>query len=236
MPARRKTAPAGRQMTSPVPAPLAFSALGEAAVLFDAAQGPLDFAVQQRIWALSSVLAAAHGVVETVPGMNNLLVVFDPFLTDHEALVDAARASWPPAVSSETPGKTVEIPVVYGGGYGGDLGWMAQRAGMSAEAFARLHASATYTVYALGGQPGFAFLGGLDARLATPRRDVPRVHVPAGTVMIGGEQTGIYPADAPSGWNLIGHTSMTLFDPARTPPALLSPGDTVRMIVEDVLP
>jgi KipI family sensor histidine kinase inhibitor len=223
-------------MTSPVPAPLAFSALGEAAVLFDAAQGPLDFAVQQRIWALSSLLAAAHGVVETVPGMNNLLVVFDPFLTDHRTLVDAARANWPPAVPSETPGKAVEIPVVYGGRYGEDLAWMAQRAGMSAEAFARLHASATYTVYALGGQPGFAFLGGLDARLATPRQDVPRVHVPAGTVMIGGEQTGIYPADAPSGWNLIGHTSMTLFDPTRTPPALLSPGDTVRMIVEDVLP
>lgn len=223
-------------MTSAAGSPLTFSALGEAAVLFDAAQGSLDFAVQQRIWALSSLLETARGVTETVPGMNNLLVVFDPFVTDHRTVVDAANANWPPPALPEKSGKVVEIPVVYGGRYGEDLAWMAERAGMSAEAFAGLHASATYTVYALGGQPGFPFLGGLDPRLATPRRDVPRVHVPAGTVMIGGAQTGIYPADAPSGWNLIGHTSVKLFDPGQMPPALLSPGDTVRMIVEDVLP
>lgn len=223
-------------MTPPVRAPLTFSVLGEAAVLFDAAQGELDLSIQQRIWALSRLLATTYGVTEIVPGMNNLLVIIDPFLTDHHTVVDSVQANWSSSVTSETLGKLIEIPVVYGGQYGEDLAWMAQRAGMSAEAFARLHASTTYTVYALGGQPGFPFLGGLDARLATPRRDVPRVHVAAGTVMIGGVQTGIYPADAPSGWNLIGHTSMTLFDSSEMPPALLSPGDTVRMIMKDVLP
>lgn len=212
------------------------SPVGEGAALLDAGRGELSLDIQRRIWALSGLMDELDGVGETVPGMNNLLVIFDPFVTDYDAVVRAANAHWPPAGLREGAGRTVEIPVVYGGRYGEDLHWMATRAGMSVRQFAELHAAGRYTVYALGGQPGFPFLGGLDPRLATPRRDVPRVHVAAGTVMIGGSQTGIYPADAPSGWNLIGHTTMTLFDPDQMPPSLLAPGDTVRMILEDVVP
>jgi len=215
---------------------LTFSDIGEAAVLFDGAKGEMDLDVQRQIWALSAIMEKAGGIIETVPGMNNLLVVFDPLVTDRQDVIEMAEINWPPPLSDLRPGRLIEIPVVYGGEYGTDLSWMAERAGMSREEFARLHASSNYTVFALGGQPGFAFLGGLDPRLATPRREVPRVQVAAGSVMIGGVQTGIYPTAAPSGWNLIGHTHAKLFDINVAPPALLAPGDIVRIVLEDILP
>ncbi|MBC7392462.1 MAG: 5-oxoprolinase subunit PxpB, partial [Variovorax sp.] len=98
------------------------------------------------------------------------------------------------------------------------------------------HAAADYIVYFLGFLPGFAFMGGLPASLATPRRAEPRTAVPARSVGIGGEQTGIYPLVSPGGWQLIGRTSIELFDPKSEPPTLLRPGDRVRFVAESVQP
>ena len=124
--------------------------------------------------------------------------------------------------------RTVTIPVCYGGAYGPDLDEIAKRLGMSAERAVSLHAGAEYTVAMVGFAPGFPYLAGLPQELASPRRDAPRLSVPAGSVAIGGAQTGIYSFETPGGWNIIGRTPLPLFRPDRDPPALLEPGVRVR--------
>ena len=139
-----------------------------------------------------------------------------------------------PNAGPNVAGRVVEIPVRYGGDDGPDLADVAAHTGLTPEEVVRRHSAGTYTVYFLGFQPGFAYLGGLDPALATPRRTEPRLAVPAGAVGIGGEQTGVYPAAAPGGWQLIGRTELPLFLPERDPPSLLAPGDTVRFVVASV--
>ena len=123
------------------------------------------------------------------------------------------------------PGRTVEIPVVYDGA---DLEAVAQLAGLSAEEVVERHTAAEYAVAFIGFAPGFAYLIGGDERLAVPRLPKPRERVPAGSVAIAGPYSAIYPRDSPGGWRLLGRTSLTLFDPQRTSPALLASGDRVR--------
>jgi len=123
----------------------------------------------------------------------------------------------------------IEIPVCYGGEHGPDLDAVAQHAQLSREEFSARHAGADYHVAMLGFAPGFPYLLGLDATLHVPRRANPRTRVPAGSVAIGGAQTGIYPRELPGGWQLIGRTPLTLFDVGRSPPALLAPGRRVRL-------
>jgi len=131
-------------------------------------------------------------------------------------------------------GQTVEIPVEYGGEAGPDLAAVATHTGLSVDEVVARHAAGEYVVFFIGFQPGFAYLGGLDASLHTPRRVAPRLEVPAGSVGIGGAQTGIYPTTSPGGWQLIGRTSHALFDPARQQPTLLLPGDRVRFTIAGV--
>jgi KipI family sensor histidine kinase inhibitor len=126
--------------------------------------------------------------------------------------------------------RVVEIPVVYGGEYGPDLEHIAVSRGMTGNEFVRRHASAVYRVYLIGFVPGFPYLGGLPPELETPRRREPRARVPAGSVGIGGKQTGIYPADTPGGWQLIGRTPLKLFDLGREEVSLLNTGDFVRFL------
>jgi len=126
-------------------------------------------------------------------------------------------------------GRLVNIPVTYDGP---DLGDIARHCGLSPAEVVQRHEAAEYVVYFLGFQPGFAYLGGLDEALHTPRRTEPRVSVPAGSVGIGGAQTGIYPLASPGGWQLIGRTLTPLFDPQAEPPTLLAPGDRVRFVAE----
>lgn len=121
-----------------------------------------------------------------------------------------------------------EIPVCYGGELGPDLPEVAAAHGLSEEEVVEIHASADYLVYMLGFAPGFAYLGGLPKRIATPRRRTPRLSIPAGTVGIAGDQTGVYPIATPGGWQLIGRTPDPLFLPDAMPPALLRAGDIVR--------
>jgi KipI family sensor histidine kinase inhibitor len=197
---------------------------------------PATLPMQERIW---TVAEAARGwqqlhVLEVVPGMNNLTIVFDPLLADVEALATKLAATWERAGSSRAAAREVEIPVQYGGEDGPDLTAVAELTGLTVDEVVQRHTKAQYVVFFLGFQPGFAYLGGLDPALHTPRRTAPRLEVPAGSVAIGGAQTGIYPAVSPGGWQLIGRTTLKLFDPTSTPPTLLAPGDRVRFTVAGV--
>jgi len=107
--------------------------------------------------------------------------------------------------------------------------------GLSMDEIVERHSGPLYPVYALGSHPGYCYLGGMDARIATPRRKVPVVSIPGGAVSIGGAQTGVSASAGPSGWNTIGSTAMHFFDPAQDPPALLQPGDMLRFRVEKVI-
>jgi KipI family sensor histidine kinase inhibitor len=165
------------------------------------------------------------------PAYASVLIDFDPRRQNHdavEALVRQRFAASEDRVSNDP--RTVEIPVCYGGAFGPDLEEVAGHTGLTPARVVELHTSAQYLVYFLGFSPGFPYLGGLPPELATPRLAAPRKVVPAGSVAIGGIQTGVYTVDSPGGWRIIGRTSLRLFDPAATPPALLRIGDTVRFI------
>lgn len=172
-----------------------------------------------------------RGVVDVVPAFGRIAVFFDAAQAGSfeelsaELTGLAARAE---ATAVSVAVCTVDIPVCYGGEYGPDLDRVATHTGRSQREVTMSHAGADYVVHAIGFSPGFPYLGGLPSELATPRRATPRSRVPAGSVGIGGTQTGIYPLETPGGWNLIGRTPRRLFDAARTEPALLRAGDRVR--------
>ncbi|WP_337016007.1 5-oxoprolinase subunit PxpB [Leclercia sp. AS011] len=203
--------------------------LGETAVVLEL-EPPVTLATQKRIWRLTQRLGEIPEVVEAIPGMNNITVVLR---NPHSLALDAIERLqrwWEESEALEPESRYIEIPVVYGTAVGPDLGEVARHAGLTEKQVVELHSSIDYVVWFLGFQPGFPYLGGLPEQLATPRRDEPRLQVPAGSVGIGGAQTGIYPLATPGGWQLIGHTPLPLFDPHRDEPVLLRPGDTVRFI------
>lgn len=203
---------------------------GEAALLVELGDA-IDPAVTDRVLRLTAALDAAElpGVTDRVPGYTTLLVLFDPALVDARGLrANLVRLDGEAAATTLPPGRLVTIPVTYGGEFGPDLGAVAERAGLSEAEVIRRHSGAAYRVACLGFVPGFAYLVGLPAKLATPRLQTPRPRVPAGSVAIGGEQTGIYPTETPGGWHLIGRTPLRPFDPNRSEPALLEVGDRVR--------
>jgi len=127
----------------------------------------------------------------------------------------------------------VEIAVRYGGEDGPDLAFVAEYHDLNPVEVVRRHTAQTYHVGMMGFTPGFAYLMGLDPNLATPRLSTPRIVVPAGSVGIAGEQTGVYPLESPGGWRLIGRTDRTLFDPQYEPHFLFSPGDKVRFVAQE---
>jgi len=175
-------------------------------------------------------------IVDLVPAFTSLAVHYDPRLvqrpadrTPYEAVLESLRSiAHNTRAANAEPRAPVEVPVCYGGDFGPDLGEVAAKHQMSVDDVVTLHTGAEYLVYMVGFMPGFAYLGGLDERIATPRRSSPRTAVPAGTVGIGGQQTGVYPLVSPGGWNLIGRTPLHMFDPAREPPTMLATGDRVR--------
>ena len=159
--------------------------------------------------------ASLPGAGETVPAFASLMVTYDPLLTDYETLAAALqRLAAAPDGGAAGEGRLVTIPVCYGGAFGPDLPFVAEHAGLTETEVIRLHAGRDYPIYMLGFLPGFPYLGGLDERLFTPRLPTPRTAIPAGSVGIGGEQTGVYPIASPGGWQLIGRTPLKLFDPA----------------------
>ncbi|MCO7260917.1 5-oxoprolinase subunit PxpB [Dickeya zeae] len=204
--------------------------LGERAVVLEL-EPPLRLESQQRIWGLAERLAGYDEVSEVIPGMNNLTVVLRHPREQALDAIERLQRWWEESASfTEEAVRNVDIPVIYGGDYGPDLKTVAEHCGMTPKQVVERHAAGRYVVYFLGFQPGFPYLGGLDEALFTPRRAEPRVQVPAGSVGIGGNQTGIYPLSTPGGWQLIGQTSLALFQPTQTPPVLLRPGDRVRFI------
>lgn len=208
-----------------------FYLLGENAAVLQSRAAP-ELQIQRRIWALAQQWRASGDYLDIVPGMNNLSVIFDPERQDGAQLLQRLRQSWDASAAADFAPRRVEIPVRYGGEFGPDLAVVAAHCGLSEAEVIDAHSGADYLVYFLGFQPGFAYLGGLPPQLATPRRAEPRLAVPAGAVGIGGAQTGIYPAASPGGWQLIGRSSLALFDAEQTPPSLLQPGDLVRFVVE----
>ena len=189
--------------------------------------------IHRQVLALDHALATDPfpGLRETVPTYRSLLVYYDP----RQLSWDEARRQVADALARSTDipmpePREVEIPVVYGGEFGPDIGFVAAHTGLSEEEVVRLHTSVTYTVYMLGFAPGFVYLGGLPEALATPRLPTPRPSVPAGSVGIAGLQTGIYGLSTPGGWRLIGRTPLTMLDLNRQPPTLLQPGDRVRFV------
>lgn len=189
----------------------------------------VDPATNARVLGLDAELARAPiaGVIETVPTYRALFVRYDPcalrFAALGAALADRATRAEPLA---ET-GRVWRVPVVYGGEFGFDLEEVARARGLSPREVAAKHAAGRYRIYMIGFTPGFAYLGGLDPLLATPRRESPRAETPAGSIMIGGVQACIQCLAAPSGWHVLGRTPLRNFHPAREKMFLLGAGDTV---------
>ncbi|MEW6319775.1 MAG: 5-oxoprolinase subunit PxpB [Acidobacteriota bacterium] len=173
------------------------------------------------------------GLRDVVPAYCSVGVHFDPLLTDHVALERAVAdvVARLPRSEPATRRAPIEIPVRYGGADGPDLEAVAAWAGLTVAEVVARHTAREYRVYMLGFVPGFAYMGKVDASIAAPRHRAPRERVPAGSVGIAGEQTGVYPIETPGGWQLIGRTDLRMFDTARAEAALAKPGDTVRFVV-----
>lgn len=198
--------------------------LGECMLLLQTAA---EFRQQQRLWQLRDRLQEEGWY--PVLGMYSLGLPFDPLRISAAAAGEILLAGWAEACPDPRDGARLHrVPVRYGGQEGPDLSLVAEWCNLPAAAVIEWHAAVEYRVYCLGFLPGFAYLGGLDSRLAVPRRASPRLRVEAGSVGIGGTQTGIYPQAAPGGWHVIGRTDCRLFDPERQPVALMQPGDRVR--------
>ncbi len=214
------------------------SLLGTRALLFEP-PGELCLPTQQRIWALARLAQGWPEVGEAVPGMNNLMLTFAPaFLQaahQWQALATRLQAAWPAAQALALGGRVLELPVVYGGEGGPHLGDVVAHTGLSVDEIVARHSAPLYPVYALGSHPGYCYLGGMDPALATPRRAVPVLRIPGGSVSIGGVQTGVSASAGPSGWNTLGSTDMCFFDATQDPPALLQPGDSIRFRVAGVI-
>lgn len=220
----------------PAPDEPRVSLLGTTAMLFEA-PGPMALELQRRIWALADQVTGWAHVQEAVPGMNNLMLVFDTPPEDVVPLADSLKLAWQQGEGlpyRRPEGKTIELPVVYGGNCGPHMAVVVEHTGLTVDEIVRIHTAPLYVVYALGSHPGYCYLGGMDPRIATPRRKVPVVNLPGGSVSIGGIQTGVSASDGPSGWSTIGKTQMNFFDPLRNPPAVLAPGDHVKFTVQRI--
>ncbi|MEM5551051.1 5-oxoprolinase subunit PxpB [Pseudoalteromonas neustonica] len=208
--------------------------LSNSSVLFDATTLLGDkLAIQKRIWALASQCKKTYQCIDIVPAMNSLTLYFSnetKFIDLKEQLLN----SWETLQPEDFKGRHHKLITRYGGENGPDIEHVARFHNMHIEDVIARHSSVHYQVLFLGFQPGFTYLHGLDTQLHTPRRSEPRTHVPKGSVAIGADQTGVYPADSPGGWHIIGHTDFTLFDSNQSVPSIINPGDTIEFIAKDI--
>ena len=207
-----------------------YRTVGDRALLVEIGD-QIDPAVNGRVREILAAVKASppQGVIETIPGYSSLVLVIDPLKTTLSRLQETVGQIVEHLDPSQVPPRRrVDIPVVYGGKYGPDLDWVAHYHGITPDRVIELHTSRAYHVYMIGFMPGFPYMGELPQGLVTPRRDTPRTVVPRGSVALAQAQTGIYSAQSPGGWQIIGRTPLTLFDPGRWPPALIEMGDRVR--------
>ena len=208
--------------------PPAILPCGDAALTVEFSQ-TISTAVNARVLGLDAALtdAGLTGVIESAPAYRSLLVSYDPLVTTFAILKHSILALCEIAPDMTGTGKGWVIPVAYGNAHGFDLDEVAGHHATTVSEIVRRHTSARYRVFMVGFLPGFTYLGGLDACLATPRRPVPRVTVPAGSIVIGGVQTAIGSIAGPSGWHVIGATPVRAFMPHRDPAIFMKPGDEV---------
>ncbi|OGX85678.1 5-oxoprolinase subunit PxpB [Hymenobacter glacialis] len=220
--------------------PVRLYALGDAAIVLEFGGG-ISAATHAAIAAFSARLARQPcvGLREVVPAFTTLTVYYDPWLASengryapHDRVADQLRAllAVPAAAQAATETETVDIPVCYGGAFGPDLDFVARHTKLSLDEVIARHSAPDYLVHMIGFAPGFPYLGGMDAQLATSRKAQPRPLVPAGAVGIAGPQTGIYSLPTPGGWQLIGRTPLRLFNPAWAQPSRLQAGQRLRFV------
>lgn len=213
------------------------TAVGDSGLLMTPAQGAFNSHTQSRLLAFARLLEQAPAedrFVEVVPGMNNLLVLFNPLRCSASDAERRLRLQWADVDNEPADTREIEIPVVYGGAVGEDLAMLAAHAGLPVDAYILRHSQAVYTVACIGAYPGFAYMSGLPPELAVPRRATPRLKLAEGAVIVGGAQAGVMPCTAPSGWHVMGSTTTPMFDVRREFPGLLLPGDRVRFTVERI--
>ena len=212
------------------------SPVGDCAISIDFGQ-VIDPKINRQIRQIIEQIKGLQldGIVELVPTYCALLVQYDAMVYSYS---DICRILEPTLQESVTDSANelvtiVEIPTVYGGEFGPDLGFVASHNHLSEAEVVSIHSGTDYLVYMLGFIPGFTYLGGMDPRIVTPRLSSPRILIPAGSVGIAGEQTGTYPSDSPGGWQIIGRTPVTMYDMSKEQAALLQAGDYVRYVSID---
>jgi KipI family sensor histidine kinase inhibitor len=215
-----------------------FETLAEDALLLRFGER-IDIRVNAEVTAAAACLQRALPQLECVPAYASLLLRFDPMawagesVDPHQHLRDAVQEALLTPMLNHAATQEHLIPVCYGGTCGPDLENVAKYVGLAPDIVISRHVAADYRVGMIGFAPGFPYLLGLDPTLAVPRHSDPRQRVPAGSVAIGGEQTGVYPRELPGGWQLIGRTPLRLFDLSAASPSLLAAGDRVRFSVID---
>lgn len=195
----------------------------------------IDLNINNQVAAMRTVIEAAidegklKGIVELVPTYGSLLVVYDQLAVGYAGLIEQLKILAEGLEGVVIPDReVVEIPVVYGGEYGPDLGIVAQLNSLSEDEVIKRHSEAEYPIYMLGFVAGFPYLGGMDKSIAAPRKQTPRLKIPAGSVGIAGQQTGIYSVESPGGWQIIGRTPLKLYDADGEKPILLRAGQSIR--------
>lgn len=196
----------------------------------------IDPKINQKITGLVSLFKdqKIEGVIDFIPAFSSLLINYDPRIIAFRRLKKITEDLLTIEISNNQLKKRIfEIPVCYGGEYGPDIEFIAKNAQLTKEELIQIHSGTDYLIYMLGFLPGFSYLGGLDDRIHTPRLNNPRKAIPAGSVGIGGSQTGIYPLESPGGWQLLGRTPIKTYDPEREEPILFEAGDYIRFVPVD---
>ncbi|OCA81455.1 kinase inhibitor [Bacillus sp. FJAT-27225] len=222
--------------------PFIFHPLGDQAVVIELGDD-INEETQQKVQLVTSLLDRnmESWMIEYIPAFTTVTVFYDPFEVIYKfrglsklpydiVCIQLKKLVEKISPTKETMQRTVEIPVCYGGEMGPDLPFVAEHNSLSQEEVIHIHSTGDYTVFMIGFAPGFPFIGGMSEKIATPRRNSPRLKIPPRTVGIAGKQTGVYPIETPGGWQLIGRTPIELFRPEDDPPTLLRAGDKIKFI------
>ncbi|KHE67295.1 5-oxoprolinase subunit PxpB [Halobacillus sp. BBL2006] len=214
--------------------------LGDRAVVIELGT-KIDLTSQKRVKQVCEKLDSTHPdwMVEYIPAFTTVTVFYNPITIKKQThSSELLPYKWVCkqledlisnlSVRKSKKPRVVEIPVCYGGEFGPDLSYVAEKNDLSEQKVINLHMNGDYLVYMIGFAPGFPYIGGMDKRIATSRRDDPRLKIPAGSVGIAGQQTGVYPIETPGGWQLIGRTPLQLFQPENEIPSLLQAGDKIK--------